>query len=206
VNTILTWLKTNAGSHLLGIALVAVGLLGFRAYLAEHDARLIADGEIANAQTVIAGLQAKQADVTKTAATAVKVLQKTAAQVKTPEQAVSLMPEVTTVPINAVITPNEPGRATVDALPLYTDLNQCRQDAVSLQACQDVAELQKAVDAQKDVEISALKAKPSFWKRFGKSLKIVGCAGAGAAVGSLTKTPNGAALGGALGAGVCQIF
>lgn len=46
----------------------------------------------------------------------------------------------------------------------------------------------------------------SKWKRFTKGLKVIGCAGGGAAIGALTAKTKGAAIGGAAGAAGCQIF
>lgn len=44
----------------------------------------------------------------------------------------------------------------------------------------------------------------SKWQRFGKALKVIGCAGGGAALGSIWKA-KGAAIGGAAGAAACEV-
>jgi hypothetical protein len=47
----------------------------------------------------------------------------------------------------------------------------------------------------------------SKWRRFGKAMKVIGCAAGGGALGSLSRQPAaGAAIGSASAAAVCSIF
>lgn len=177
---ILTYLKTTASAHLVIIGLAVVGFVFFRSFMAEHDARLQADTTVKSAQTQIQSLQAQQATVTKDAAVTVTVLQKEAAAVKTPVQAVQALqtpaPDMaeTVAPLEVAALPDAPGRVSVNALPLNQDLNTCRQDAVNLGACTSTLGLEKQIEAQKDIEIVALKKKPGFWHRVKTTLITLG--------------------------------
>jgi hypothetical protein len=65
-------------------------------------------------------------------------------------------------------------------------------------------------------QIDALTKERDVWKetakggsrlhRLGKAMKVVGCAGGGAALGALLGKTRGAAVGGAVGAGACQVI
>lgn len=207
------WLKDNASKHIE--ALVIAGALVFfgRMYLQEHDARLQADTQVKAAQTAIDSIQKQAAALQAVASQKVVVLQKEAATVKTPEEAVQVVttPErlATVAPpldVKPEALPGDPGRVSVEALPLYQDFSTCKQCSVELDATKQALDLQKAVDKDKDVQITALKKKPGFGQRMLKGLKVIGCAAGGAAIGGLTKTPQGAAVGAAAGAGLCQAF
>jgi len=95
----------------------------------------------------------------------------------------------------------------------------------NLQAIQDMEIVHKECEvnlksctekqAAQDQQIKALTAERDTWKqtaqggsklhRFGKALKVIGCASGGAALGSLWKT-RGAAIGGATGAAACEVI
>ncbi len=209
---LIDWLKANAGKHIE--ALVIAGALIFvgRLWLQEHDARLQADATVKTAQTTIDAIKQQQTAVRQTAAKEVIVLQKEAAAVKTPAQAVTALTRPSAdmapvvAPLEVTALPDAPDQVAVEALPLDKVLNGCRQDSVNLTACTKELSLEKQIDAQKDVQITALKAKPNFWHRLGKAAKVIGCAGAGGAVGSYLKGGQGAALGAAAGAGICEAF
>ena len=168
---VLTYLKTTASAHLLIVVLALVGVLLFRSFMAEHDARLQADAAVKTAQTAIAGLQAQQQTVTKQAAAQVIVLKQEAAAVTTPAQAVvalqtpkaDISAEVAPLAVQGL--PDAPSRVSVSALPFFQELTTCKADAVNLGACTTKLDLQGKIDEQKDVEITALKKKPGFWNR-----------------------------------------
>ena len=206
---LLNWLKANTGKHLE--ALVIAGAIVFvgRIYLQEHDARLRADAEVKTAQTEITDLQKQQSAVQQAAKTQVVVLQQKAAEVKTAPEAVTALQsdaQVKTALPSLTQLPDAPDQLKVNSLELFRGVSKCEQDAVQLGACTKTLDLQKQITTEKDTEITVLKRKPSFWHRLGKALKIIGCAGAGAAIGGLTKSASGAAIGGAAGAGLCQAF
>ena len=209
---ILTYLQTTAAKHVLFIALVAGAVIVGRSWLAEHDARQAADATVKAAQTQIDTLAKQQAAVGQAAKVEVTVLQKEAEAVKTPVEAVKALQappaDMTSVvnPLDVQALPDAPDRVSVNALPLDQQLSACRVDNVNLGACTTQLSLQKQIDTQKETEITALKAKPSFWHRLGKVSKVIGCAAAGGFTGSYLKGGQGAAIGAATGAGVCQLF
>lgn len=208
MNAILTWIKNNAGKHVEAIVIAGALVLAGRVYLQEHDARLKADAEVKTAQSTIADLQAQQNAVAKDTAAKLAPLQAQAKAVQTPAQAVAAVtaPSWEPVQLQAEAIPDAPERVSVEALPLFQNENECQQNAVNLTACQKTLDLQKQIDGQKDAEIAAYKKRPSFLSRLGHAAKVTGCAALGGAVGGLTKTPQGAAIGAGMGAAVCQAF
>ena len=189
-DAILTYLKTAARAHVRALVITGVVLIAGRSWLAEHDARLTADGAVKTAQLAITDLQKQQTAVAQTAKVEVIQLREAAAQVKTTPEAIAALPSVTpdatdTNPapaLNAEALPDAPGKVSVDAVPLYQDLNVCKQNAVSLNACTLELGLQKQIDTQKDVEIVALKKKPGFWHRVKETAITVGI---GAGIGAV---------------------
>jgi hypothetical protein len=167
------FLKANAG-HVIGFLLLVAVVIGFRSYMAEHDARLVADGQVKTAQATIETLKQQQNNVTKAAQVQVTVLQKEAAAVKTAPEAIASLPSVSAVPLEPEALPDEPLKVAVDAVPLYQELNSCKQCTVNLDASTKKMDLQLQIDAEKDTEIAALKKKPSFWRRVGTTAKTVG--------------------------------
>lgn len=212
MNTILNWLKANAVKHLEALAIAGALVFAGCMWLREHDARIQADAQVKTAQSAIDGLQKQQAQVAQAAKSQVVILQKEAAAVQTPAQAITALQSpalpvpANSAPLDVTALPSAPDKVAVSALPLFQDLNTCKQDEVNLGACTQELTIQKQIDTQKDTEITALKKKPGFWTRLVKGAKVVGCSAAGGALGSLTKSPQGAAIGAATGAGVCQMF
>lgn len=158
----------------LAAALFAVLALCGAAWLEEHDARIKAEVTVQASQTQIDSLQ-KQKDAADSAAKQqIAALQKQAKAVKTPAQAVQAIPALTDVPLNMRQVPGLPDAVTVDALPLFQQLNECKQDAVNLSACSTKLDLEQKIDADKDVQITALKKKPGFWTRVKDTAITVG--------------------------------
>jgi hypothetical protein len=84
------------------------------------------------------------------------------------------------------------------------NLKSCSEKSAAGQ--QQIAALIKERDTWKETAKGG-----SRFHRLGKALKIVGCAGGGAALGSVLSSsqfgkPRGAAIGGAAGAGACQVL
>jgi hypothetical protein len=182
----MNFLKTNAG-HVLGAILAVVAIIVFHSWIAEHDARIKAEDAIKTAQTQIAGLEQQQTQTASQAAVQVTTLQKQAKAVVTVKQAEDALPTVETdlhpeaLPDpNAAPLQDASQKIAVDAVPLYQELNSCRQCSVNLGAAQTELALQKQIDVEKDTEIKALKAKPSFWHRVKTTAETVGI---GVAVG-----------------------
>lgn len=177
---LISYLKTTAGKHVFAIALSVVAIISFRSYMAEHDARLIADQQVKAAQSQIDTLQKQQVQADKAAKIQVVRLQAKAAEVKTAPEAIAALPSVSVEQLKARALPDAPSAVSVEAVPLYQELNKCKQDAVNLGACSVKLDLQQKIDADKDVQITALKKKPGFWHRV-KSTAIT--LGIGAAAG-----------------------
>lgn len=164
------------GAALLCVALVAAG----KSWLDEHDARLLADQTVKTTAAALDSLQ-KQKDAADAAGKAkLAALQKAAAQVKTPAQAIAAMPTVTDVPLNLRPVPNIPADVTVDAMGLYKNLESCKETEAQLTTCtSELAIAGKIQDTQK-AEVQALKQPVGFWKRTRQTLELIGI---GAAIG-----------------------
>ena len=177
--------------------MVAWGVL--HSFYHEHEARALAEQtvkqqsqDIKTSQLAIAQLEAEVAATNAHAAAADRALKSALATVKTPAQAVAAIPSVSDVPLNARPSPDNPTQISVDALALYTELNQCAQSRVDLAACQKNALDLAAIDSQKDRQLSddktaiaALKKKPSLIHHIESSLKVVGISlGIGIALGA----------------------
>jgi thiamine biosynthesis protein ThiC len=166
----MNYLKT----HIFYIALIAVGIIAGRAWLLEHDARVAAEVMAKQAETSVKVLQQSIADNDAKTAATIAALQQALAKIKTPAQAIAAIPSVSGLPINSRPAIDNPTQVSVDAVPLYQELNQCKQDAVSLNSCQADLKAEKEIVEQKDVEIKALRKKPSFFKRVIGAAKAVG--------------------------------
>jgi hypothetical protein len=92
--------------------------------------------------------------------------------VKTPAQAIAAIPDVSSLPLNT--RPAADGGVTVDAVPLFQELAQCKEDAVALASCKQVDAQKDQIISEQKTEIVALKKKPSFWKRVKSTAKAVG--------------------------------
>lgn len=161
-------------SHLIWIVGLLVALILGHSWLVEHDQRLLADQAVKTAEAQVKDLQAQIAANNAAAAQKVQVVTKIVHDVKTPEQAVQAVPQLTDVPLHTRVAPDNPTQVAVDALPLIDLLGQAKIDKINLDTCQaNLATEIKIVDA-KDVEIKALKKKPGFWGRVGGVAKAVG--------------------------------
>jgi hypothetical protein len=177
---IINYLKTSASGHVLGIILAAAAVLLGHSWLTEHDARMVAEQTVKTAQTQIDSL-AKQSQVAaQVGQQQIAALVKQAAAVKTPAQAVQAIPALSDVPLNVRPAPGLPDAVTVDALPLFDELNKCKQTAVGLGVCTTRLDLQGKIDADKDTQITALKHKRGFWANVKTTAITVGI---GAAIG-----------------------
>ena len=161
-------------------ALALIFVLCLTAYEQEHTARLLAEQTVKQSQGRVTDLEQQSKAVAQAGQQKIIVLQKQADAVKTPTQAIQAIPTVSDVPLNARAVPELPNVVQVDAVPLYQELNKCRQDGVSLGVCTERLNLQGQIVAEKDIQITALKKKPGFWKAV-KRVAIT--AGIGAAVG-----------------------
>ena len=161
-------------SHLIWVAAVSVALVLGHSYIVEHDARVVADAQIKISETTVASLQAQIVATNAAAAQKVQVITKIVHDVATPPEAIAAVPQLTDVPLNARVIPNNPVQISVDYLPLIDLLGQAKVDKTNLDACTVDLQNETAIVTAKQTEIVALKKKPSFWKRVGGVAKAVG--------------------------------
>ena len=161
-------------SHLIWIVGVAIALVGIHAWIGEHDARIASDAQIKISEATVASLQAQIVATNAAAAQKVQVITKIVHDVATPPEAIAAVPQLTDVPLNARLIPNNPVQISVDYLPLIDLLGQAKVDKTNLDACTVDLQNETAIVTAKQTEIVALKKKPSFWKRVGGVAKAVG--------------------------------
>jgi hypothetical protein len=154
-------------SHVVWIVAIGVAIVIGRSYIAEHDARLLADAQIKISETTISDLRKQMAANNAAAAQKVQTIVKIVHDAKTPEQQLAAVPQLSDVPLNARIVPSlsGPAQVAVDLAPLVQELGQCKQDAVKLEACQTNLKVETVISQKKDEQIIALKKKPSLWAR-----------------------------------------
>lgn len=167
-------MKTHLVYWFGAIVLTALLWCGFTAWRAEHDSRLIAETKIAAAEQTVSHLQADIATITADRDAHLAALEKQRKTVTTPTQAITAIPDLSNVPLAPRPVPDEINRVSVDALGLFTELNACKQTEIKLDACTQTAAKTADILKEKDVEIVALKKKPSFFKRVVATLKSVG--------------------------------
>lgn len=201
MSTPLDW-KHWALTHALYLVAIVIGGIGIHSYIAEHDARVVAEAKVKADESQVATLQQaitannqaiaqlQEQQNVRDAAAALQLRQLSAlvSKVQTPTQVVGALPSVTTLP--ATPSSNAAGDITfpaVDAVPLFRELSQGKQDSINLTACTADLKDEKSVAAKqadtitaqtqqlglKDNEIDALKHPKGFWKRFGHDLKVV---------------------------------
>lgn len=178
------YLKTFALHHLFYIILMAVGLVGYRSWLAEHDARLLSDQTVKVSEQKVRDLAEQIQTVQAMAAQQVQAVQRTVAAIKTPAQAIAAMPSLSSLPLNSRAAVDNPTQVSVDAVQLAQELGQCKVDRVQLGSCQATQALVGEQLKAKDAEVAALKRKPGFWKRVWGGAKKVGV---GVAIGVALK-------------------
>jgi hypothetical protein len=178
-------LKAFVLGHLIWVVAIAVGLIGLRVYLSEHDARLLADQQAKISEARVESLQAQMETVRTQAAKQVQVIVKQVEAVKTPAQAIAAIPDLSTLPLHSRPAADNPIQVSVDAMPLVQELAQCKVDAINLQACQQTSVLKDQQLAEKDKVIAAIQKPKRFLTRFVGVMKSVGIGvGIGALIGS----------------------
>jgi hypothetical protein len=174
------YLKTHAWY----LAVISIALVAGRSWIQEHDARLLAEQTARVAEQKFQDYQ-KQVDALNAVRDSrIAAIQKQAAAVKTPAQAITAIPDVSTLPLHATPVPTAPEAVQVDALALYQTLSACQVDRVKLDACTQSSSIKdEQITAQRST-ISELKRPKGFWKRLGSNLKWIGtAAGIGFALG-----------------------
>lgn len=161
-------LKTYAKTHIFYIVVIVIGVVAFRTWLSEHDARMKADAAIQQAEITIKTLQDHQAATDAAATQKVQTVVKIVHDATTPAQVVTSLPQIDTqiaAQLNARQVPMSPADVQVNAAALIQVVGDLKTSQVQLGACQSNLADEKAIAAQKEIEIAALKKKPSFWAR-----------------------------------------
>lgn len=164
-------------THLFYIILIAMGVVCFRVWLQEHDARVSSDNALKISNSKVQDLQQQIVTVTAQAAQRVQVVTKIVHDATTPSQVVAAVPQLTDVQLNARVAPTLAGAAeavTVDAQPFVQLLGQCKTDTINLGACQENYKSCQAIVNEREADIAILKKKPSFLHRIGGIAKAVG--------------------------------
>lgn len=165
--------------YIVGIV-AALLLIGGYCWLQEHDARIKAEVTAKESQARVVTLEQDKVDIKKATAAKVVVIERKAAEVKTPAQAIAAIPDVSNLPLNARPLPDMPTAVAVDAASLYQELAACRISEAKLEGCTELRAKDAEVIKEKDVQVAALKHPRSFWKRVGQTAEILAI---GAAVG-----------------------
>lgn len=168
--------------ELLIVVAVIVLAIGGYSFVQEHDARILADAAVKESQAKIGTLEQHVQDVQKEGQAQIAKLQAQRAAVKTPAQAITALPDVSSVPLQPVPLPDAPSKVAVDALPLFQELNACKQCSSELATVKAEDAAKDSIITEKDVQINALKKKRGFWKTFEHTAEAVGI---GVAVGYL---------------------
>lgn len=161
-------------THIFYIVLIIVSIIAVHIWIQEHDARKQAEQSVKIAETQVKDLQAQIQAVNAASQKQVQVVVKTVAAAKTPAQVVSTVPQLTDAPLNARVSIDNPNQVSVDSQPFIQLLGQCKEDSLSLGACQKTEALQTEQLAEKDKEVASLKAKPKFWARVKARIKTFG--------------------------------
>ena len=220
--------KTEIVAVIVGLLFAAVFARG---WFLEREARTTAERQVAVDQQKIADAQLAIHDRDAAAARTNAALLLQAAAIRTPAQAVRIIQEHFTAPAGSTaVAPVEVSKADLPVavqskLPdspgytILTDLqaedvarNQLSCDAArnDVKTCKaDLADTQTQLTAAKDEARTweAAAKGGTKWQRFGRVLKFVGCAGAGAAAGEFVDhSARASAIGGAAAVAGCSLF
>lgn len=181
-------LKAFVLSHLAWFVIAGIAIFAFQAWLAQHDARLQAESQEKISEHVIDDLKAEMASRELQRQKDVQIVTKIVHDVKTPDQAVTAIPQLTNVPLNTRVIPGSPSEVAVAAQPLVELLGQCKIDATNLMACQkDLADETK-IATELESEKQAWKKAAGHHSFFGKvwaGAQKVGLLGIGIALGKV---------------------
>lgn len=166
------WLKAYAKTHLFYIILIAVGVVSFRVWLSEHDARIAADNAVKKALFINEGLQ-KQIDAIPAQLHAqVQVVTKVVHDAITPSQVVAAIPSLTDIPLATRAIPGNQVDVEVAAQPLMQLVGELKTSQIELGGCQQGSVLKDQQIVQLQVAVKA--SKPKFMARLKHVAEAVG--------------------------------
>jgi hypothetical protein len=158
---------------------------GVHTFMQAHDAQVIAEQQVKASEAQVKTLQQQIADNDARTQAQIATLQQLIKNVKTPVQVVAALPSVlpAPLPVQPTVNPDQSiNLPAADVLPLFQDLAQCKQDSINLASCKADLSTTQAIVTEKQTEITALKKKPSFWKRVKHDLKVAAFGAAIAAI------------------------
>jgi hypothetical protein len=167
-------LKTFGKTHLFYIILLVGGVIAFRSWLSEHDARVAAENTVKINTVKVADLQAQINAIPAQTAAKVQVVTRIVHDAQTPTQVVAAVPQLTDAPLNTRTIPGNTVDVQVNAAALVTVLGELKTSQIDIGACQQTDGLkdQQIVTLQNTIKV--LQAKPKFWHRVGSVAKAVG--------------------------------
>lgn len=171
-------IKTFLLSHAIWIVAILVALVIGHIALQEHDARVLAEAQIKTSEATVKNLQdqitATNAQAAQKVQTIVKIVHDLG-PAPTPAQVVTAVPQIVgDIPLNARTIPNDPVDMSVAALPFLQFVQEAATDKINLAACKSDLTNETAIVTAKNVEITALRKKPSFFHRLTGIAKTVG--------------------------------
>lgn len=163
-------------SYLVMFVLMAcLTFYGVKTWESEHTAKVIAEQQVKASEAQVKTLQQQIAENDARTQAQIATLQQLIKSVKTPVQVVAALPSVLPAPLPVTPTVNADNSINLpaaDVLPLFQDLAQCKQDSINLASCKADLSTTQAIVIEKQTEITALKKKPSFWKRIAHDAKV----------------------------------
>lgn len=190
----------------VAVILLAASILAGRAWLAERDARTVADTTTKVANTTIADVQEKQREQVAVLQMQLDTLTEIQAKAVTPTQIVKYLPQVMPLPVadapirevtqaeaaETAALPDAPKAGDLvipaaSAKDFFDTQVTCKANALKLDSCTQTVANDAEIVKQKDIIIAAdqtaLKG-GTFWHRFAHDAKIFGIsAGVGIGIG-----------------------
>lgn len=183
-------LRAALKAHAWWLVIGALALFAGRSWLAEHDARLLAQQAIASKEASIKASEQRVSDLEAVRAADEarwndRLKELASRKVDTPKEALPLIRDyglkVTPVAPNMqdqTLLPDAPSEVRVDTVELAKALKQCELDHAGLGKCQasldaadDVAKEQQAQLDDRKAQVEALKRGPGFWKQLGRDFR-----------------------------------
>lgn len=171
-------------THLFYIVLIIAGVIGFRLWLSEHDARVQAQSIVKQQEVTVVNLQKQIDAIQAVTAAKVQVVTKVVHDAQTPSQVVAAVPQLTNVPLAVRTIPGNPVDVVVAAQPLLQVVAEDKTAQIELAACQQTVTLQGEQLVAKGNEVAALKKKPKFFTR---AAHVAEAVAAGLIVGLLVR-------------------
>ena len=192
--------------HLVYWIVGAVCLLAFKSWLTEHDKNLVISAKVDGLQATVDSQKTLIEQLRSSTQKQVQVVRTVVKEAKTHDQQIAAIPQLSTQPLNPQSLPDAPSAVKVELAPLVAQLGKCKEDAISLGACQQEIAYRDKIETAQGQQVDLLKRKRTFWQAFGQKAKQVApCGIAGAVLGATAKgnKPQNVAFGAGLGIAAC---